>query len=114
MILREHSYLMYLFTLYIVLGLFKHSQGIARSYLADVYPKDQQSTVFGRFNSASSIGFIVGPAIGGHLADLKGGFYVAATLTTAIFMFTSGNINIYMINKSFNVKMYNIKINIII
>ena len=59
-------------------GLLKHSQEVSKAFLADIIPKTQHSNVFGRFNSISSIGFIFGPIIGGHLSDLPGGFYLVA------------------------------------
>ncbi|KAL5011096.1 hypothetical protein ScPMuIL_013401 [Solemya velum] len=74
----------------IPLGIFKQSQNISKSYLADVVPEAQQSLVLGRFNAASSIGFILGPIVGGHIAERPGGFYMAAMCAAIIFFINSG------------------------
>jgi len=71
-------------------GLFKHSQELSKAFLADIMPPDQRSRVFGRFNSISNIGFIVGPVIGGYVVDEFGGFHVVAMLTAGIFMLNFG------------------------
>ncbi|XP_076467068.1 major facilitator superfamily domain-containing protein 9-like [Babylonia areolata] len=69
----------------IPLGIFKHSQSLSRTYLADLVPEGQRSSVLGRFNAASSIGFILGPMVGGHVAELPGGFQTAAFMGGAVF-----------------------------
>ena len=53
-------------------------------------PRSQRSHVFGRFNSVSNIGFIIGPVIGGYVIDHLGGFHVVAMLTAGIFMLNFG------------------------
>jgi len=73
-------------------GIFKHSQELSKAYLADVMPRSQRSHVFGRFNSISNIGFIVGPVIGGYVVDQLGGFHVVAVLTAGIFMLNFGQL----------------------
>ncbi|XP_061193286.1 uncharacterized protein LOC133201504 [Saccostrea echinata] len=67
-------------------GIFKHSQSVSRSYLTDVSSRSDQSGVLGTFNAASSIGFILGPMVGGRLAETSGGFYKVTFLCTAIFV----------------------------
>lgn len=71
-------------------GIFKHSQNISKSYLADITSKSDQSSKMGNFNAWSSIGFILGPPVGGHLAEIKGGFYVVSLLAGIIFMLNFG------------------------
>ncbi|XP_067676659.1 major facilitator superfamily domain-containing protein 9-like [Haliotis asinina] len=66
-------------------GLFKHSQNISKSYLADITSKEKHSHVFGQFNAASSIGFILGPMVGGHIAEWPGGFAVVGVLACLTF-----------------------------
>ena len=73
-----------------VLGIFKHSQGISKSYLVDILPIDKQAAALGRFNAISSIGFIIGPIVGGHIAEWNNGFYIVAYLTGFLFAFNSG------------------------
>lgn len=66
-------------------GLFKHSQELSRGYLSQAAPGGAHSLVFGRFNAASSIGFIAGPIVGGHLAETRGGFSLVALCTASVF-----------------------------
>ena len=73
-----------------VTGLFKHSQSITKSLLADITSKDKQSSVLGKFNAASSFGFIVGPLIGGHIAETSNGFFKVSCLCGIIFIANSG------------------------
>ena len=61
-------------------GILKHSQSIAKTYLADVTSPLERPEVFGTFNAASSLGFVVGPIIGGHVSMLDNGFFKVATL----------------------------------
>ncbi|XP_033740847.1 major facilitator superfamily domain-containing protein 9-like [Pecten maximus] len=75
-----------LFLTRIPLGFFKHSQSICKSLLADMFPTDKQSAVHGHFNSVSSIGFILGPVVSGHIVEMAGGFYSVTLLCGAIFM----------------------------
>ena len=35
----------------------------------DITPQDEQSSVLGLFSACGSVGFIIGPIIGGHLAE---------------------------------------------
>jgi len=67
-------------------GLFKHSQSLSRTYLADITPKSQRSTIFGLFNSVSSLGFIIGPTIGGYISVTENGFTKVAILSSSIFL----------------------------
>ncbi|XP_068208413.1 major facilitator superfamily domain-containing protein 9-like [Palaemon carinicauda] len=50
----------------IIAGVFKHSQTLCRALLADVTTPEDRSRVFGVFNATSSMGFIVGPMLGGE------------------------------------------------
>ncbi|XP_068698124.1 major facilitator superfamily domain-containing protein 9-like [Montipora foliosa] len=67
-------------------GIFKHSQSVAKTYLADISSPVDRSKVFGNFNAISNLGFVVGPLIGGHLAMTSNGFSKVAMLTGSIFM----------------------------
>lgn len=77
---------MVLFLARIPSGIFKHSLNICKSYIADVVPASEQSSVLGWFNAASNIGFILGPTIGGHIAEHPGGFFLIANLAGLIFI----------------------------
>lgn len=67
-------------------GIFKHSQNISKTYLTDMAPESGRSVVLGNFNAASSIGFILGPLVGGHVAELPGGFQYVAIMSGLIFI----------------------------
>ncbi|KAK3890818.1 hypothetical protein Pcinc_005263 [Petrolisthes cinctipes] len=70
----------------VIAGTFKHSQTICRALLADVTSSEDRSRVFGTFNATSSMGFIVGPMLGGHLSELHNGFTLVCNLGAAIFL----------------------------
>ncbi len=57
----------------------------ASSVLADVTPPEKRSGVFGLIGAAFGIGFVIGPAIGGLLADFgpRAPFAAAAILALA-------------------------------
>ena len=59
--------------------------GPASSVLADVTPPEKRSGVFGYIGAAFGIGFIIGPALGGLIADLgpRAPFVAAALLALA-------------------------------
>lgn len=71
-------------------GLFKHSQSLTKSLLADITSKEEQSAVLGTFNAASSFGFIVGPLIGGHVAETSNGFQKVGLISAFVFIANSG------------------------
>ncbi|XP_005102128.1 major facilitator superfamily domain-containing protein 9 [Aplysia californica] len=72
-----------------VLGCFKHSQTICKALLADSVSPEYQAEVIGNFNSFSSIGFIVGPICGGHLAETQWGFSLVAFTAGFVFLLNS-------------------------
>ncbi|XP_045196366.2 major facilitator superfamily domain-containing protein 9-like isoform X2 [Mercenaria mercenaria] len=94
LVMSACGYMMFAFATTVVLmfvarlplGIFKHSQNIGKSYLADITTKNDQTAKIGHFNAASSIGFVLGPPVGGHIAELKGGFYLVSLLTGAVFL----------------------------
>lgn len=69
----------------IVIGCFKHSQLLCKTLVNDQVPVDQQTAVYGRMNGFSSLSFVIGPVIGGHLMEKSGGFYYLASYTSMIF-----------------------------
>jgi DHA1 family tetracycline resistance protein-like MFS transporter len=76
--------LAWLFVGRVINGLTAASFSTANAYVADVTPPDQRAKAFGWMGSAFSFGFLVGPALGGFLAeiDLRLPFFVAAGLTS--------------------------------
>jgi DHA1 family tetracycline resistance protein-like MFS transporter len=73
----------WLFVGRVVAGLTAASFAAASAYIADVTPPEQRAQRFGLTGAAWGVGFIVGPAIGGVLADIdiRAPFWGAAALT---------------------------------
>ncbi|XP_069827080.1 major facilitator superfamily domain-containing protein 9 isoform X2 [Dendropsophus ebraccatus] len=74
----------------IPVGIFKHSLSISKAFLSDLVSEKERPHVMGRFNSASSMGFILGPVVGGYLTELPGGFYITSLLCTCMFIINAG------------------------
>ncbi|XP_030643459.1 major facilitator superfamily domain-containing protein 9 [Chanos chanos] len=74
----------------IPVGLFKHSLSICRALLSDLVTETERPLVMGRFNAASSVGFILGPVVGGYLTEHEGGFYTSSFICAAIFLLNAG------------------------
>ncbi|KAM8977812.1 major facilitator superfamily domain-containing protein 9 [Pelodytes ibericus] len=74
----------------IPVGIFKHSLSISKAFLSDLVPEKERPVVMGRFNAACSMGFILGPVVGGSLTELPGGFYITSFLCSAIFIINAG------------------------
>uniref|UniRef100_A0A8C5PFF5 Major facilitator superfamily domain containing 9 n=1 Tax=Leptobrachium leishanense TaxID=445787 RepID=A0A8C5PFF5_9ANUR len=74
----------------IPVGIFKHSLSISKAFLSDLVTEDERPIIMGRFNAASSMGFILGPVVGGNLTELQGGFYITSFLCSAIFIINAG------------------------
>lgn len=67
------------------LGLMKHSLTMARACLADITSEEDRAVRLGRYSAAATIGFAIGPTLGGHLMASYG-FKVAACTTSALFL----------------------------
>ncbi|XP_057607249.1 major facilitator superfamily domain-containing protein 9 [Chionomys nivalis] len=81
----------FLFTLARVpVGIFKHTLSISRALLSDLVTEKERPLVLGQFNTASGIGFILGPVVGGYLTELDGGFYVTALICCSVFLLNAG------------------------
>ncbi|XP_019750064.1 major facilitator superfamily domain-containing protein 9 isoform X1 [Hippocampus comes] len=74
----------------IPVGLFKHSLSICRALLSDLVSEAERPLVMGHFNAASSVGFILGPVVGGYLTEHEGGFYTSAFACATIFLINAG------------------------
>ncbi|KAJ8282699.1 hypothetical protein COCON_G00052180 [Conger conger] len=81
-------------TLFVVaripVGLFKHSLSICRALLSDLVTETERPLVMGHFNAASSVGFILGPVVGGYLTEHEGGFYTSSFVCASIFLLNAG------------------------
>nr|XP_040057622.1 major facilitator superfamily domain-containing protein 9 isoform X1 [Gasterosteus aculeatus aculeatus] len=74
----------------IPVGLFKHSLSICRALLSDLVSESERPLVMGHFNAASSVGFILGPVVGGYLTEHEGGFYTSSFTCAIIFLANAG------------------------
>ncbi|XP_047225770.1 major facilitator superfamily domain-containing protein 9 [Girardinichthys multiradiatus] len=74
----------------IPVGLFKHTLSICRALLSDLVSESERPLVMGHFNAASSVGFILGPVVGGYLNEHEGGFYTSSFTCAAIFLINAG------------------------
>ncbi|XP_005486508.2 major facilitator superfamily domain-containing protein 9 [Zonotrichia albicollis] len=74
----------------ILVGIFKHTLSISKALLSDLVSERDRPLVMGRFNAASGVGFILGPVVGGYLAEFKGGFYQTAFICASIFLLNGG------------------------
>ena len=75
-----------------IVGIFKHSQDLCRAQLCDSCTKEERAQVLGKFNSISSVGFVLGPILGGHIAAYQWGFNVCALMCATIFLLNFGMI----------------------
>ena len=74
-------------------GLFKQTQSIVKVALVDRVPKQHHSMVFGWYNSISTLGFVVGPVLGGHIADMIYGRRLVFITAGAVFILNAGGLN---------------------
>lgn len=74
----------------IPVGIFKHSLSICKALLSDLVSESERPLVMGHFNAASSVGFVLGPVVGGYLTELKGGFYISSFICSSIFILNAG------------------------
>ncbi|XP_037662619.1 major facilitator superfamily domain-containing protein 9 isoform X2 [Choloepus didactylus] len=82
---------MFLFALARVpVGIFKHTLSISRALLSDLVTEKERPLVIGQFNMASSLGFTLGPMVGGYLTELEGGFYITAFICFSVFILNAG------------------------
>ncbi|XP_055361038.1 major facilitator superfamily domain-containing protein 9 isoform X2 [Betta splendens] len=58
--------------------------------LSDLVSASERPLVMGHFNAASSVGFILGPVVGGYLTEHEGGFYTSSFTCAAIFIINAG------------------------
>jgi MFS transporter, DHA1 family, tetracycline resistance protein len=72
-----------------VSGICSASFSTANAYIADIVPKEKRAAAFGAMGGAFAIGFVLGPGIGGFLADvsIRLPFWVAAALSLVNFCY---------------------------
>ncbi len=73
----------------VISGLTASSIPTAMAYIADVTPKEKRAGAFGMIGAAFGIGFVLGPAVGGLLADFNPRlpFWVAAGFSLANWLY---------------------------
>ncbi|NXE50950.1 MFSD9 protein, partial [Casuarius casuarius] len=74
----------------IPVGIFKHTLSISKALLSDSVSERDRPLVIGRFNAASSVGFILGPVVGGYFTELEDGFYQTSLTCASIFILNAG------------------------
>ncbi|KGL72818.1 Major facilitator superfamily domain-containing protein 9, partial [Tinamus guttatus] len=74
----------------IPVGIFKHTLSISKALLSDLVSERDRPLVIGRFNAVSSVGFILGPVVGGYFTELEGGFYKSSFVCASIFILNAG------------------------
>lgn len=74
----------------IIVGFVKHTQTLCKAIIGDILPREKHAEVYGRSAAISSLGFVVGPIIGGHLSELSHGFSYVCALTTVLFIINIG------------------------
>ncbi|XP_066914739.1 major facilitator superfamily domain-containing protein 9-like [Clytia hemisphaerica] len=67
-------------------GIFKFSSAMNKAFLVDINPPESRAGVLGKFNAASSIGFVIGPTIAGWMMQTSGGFQLVAYISGTIFI----------------------------
>ncbi|XP_072477835.1 major facilitator superfamily domain-containing protein 9 isoform X2 [Notamacropus eugenii] len=79
----------------IPVGIFKHTLSISRALLSDLVLERERPLVMGKFNTASNVGFILGPVVGGYLTELEGGFYITSFICFSVFILNAGLVWIF-------------------
>src|SRR5438046_9602058 len=79
----------WLFVGRVISGITASSIPTAMAYIADVVPREKRAGAFGMIGVAFGIGFILGPGIGGPLADISTRlpFWVAAGFSLANWLY---------------------------
>ncbi|ESN93692.1 hypothetical protein HELRODRAFT_88474 [Helobdella robusta] len=92
LLLGSSNHLLVVFLSRIPIGIFKHCQELSKCLIADTVTVKERSSVFGKFNSISNIGFIFGPLVGSYLYEQGGGIHHVTFATSFLFM-----INLFII-----------------
>lgn len=76
--------------IFLLTGVFKHTQTLCRTLLTDVASSRDQLEMQSRLVSFGSVGFIVGPVVGGHMAEMKNGFHYVCCIVMLLFLINFG------------------------
>ncbi|XP_078472328.1 major facilitator superfamily domain-containing protein 9 isoform X1 [Lampetra planeri] len=77
-------------------GLSKHTQSLSRGLLSVTAPGERRPVLLGRFNAVSGLGFVVGPACAGLIAERPGGFALLSFLCAALFLINAGIVCLFL------------------
>jgi DHA1 family tetracycline resistance protein-like MFS transporter len=79
----------WLFAGRLIAGITGASYSAASAYIADITPPEKRAQNFGMIGAAFGLGFIIGPALGGMVADfgIRAPFWLAAALCGANFLY---------------------------
>jgi MFS family permease len=72
------------------LGVTKHTQSLCKAIITDLLPPSERASAFGRSAAWGSLGFIIGPTLGGHLSEFNNGFTYVCVLTSLLFVINIG------------------------
>lgn len=64
----------------------KQIQTLCKALIASLLPREQHAQAYGQSSALASIGFIIGPIIGGHLYERADGFFLVSSLTAVLFL----------------------------
>jgi DHA1 family tetracycline resistance protein-like MFS transporter len=78
-----------LFWTRVIAGITAATQGTATAYIADITPPEDKAARFGLIGAAFGIGFVLGPAMGGVLAEFgtRAPFYAAGAMAALNMLF---------------------------
>ncbi|PNF42296.1 Major facilitator superfamily domain-containing protein 9 [Cryptotermes secundus] len=80
------------------LGLLKHTQTLCRTLLTDVASTRDQLIMQSRLVSFGSVGFIVGPVVGGHMAEMENGFHYVCCIVMLFFLINFAIVHFFLSN----------------
>ncbi|CAG9863918.1 unnamed protein product [Phyllotreta striolata] len=75
-----------IFVVRFLLAIVKHTQTICKAIITDLIPLEEQGEFFAKSVSIGTCGFIIGPLIGGNLAELQNGFSYVCAFTAGLFL----------------------------
>lgn len=91
------------FMFLLFLGIVKHIQSICKAVITDILPNEKHTEAFGKSAAISSIGFILGPLLGGQISEVANGFSYVCFFTMVLFFVNIGK-TILSIHISCNIK----------
>lgn len=69
-----------------LIGFAKHTQLLCKNYIEESADEQDHIKGFGKLSGFTSVGYIVGPVIGGYIVDLQDGFWYMCCMTGFFFV----------------------------